>query len=58
MPNWSLETSISKSERSENFICTELSVRKLIARFEETGSVHDLPRTGRPRIHEGVVQIV
>ena len=45
----------------KNFICSESTVRKLIQRFEEmrceeTGSVADLPRSGRPMIEESVVK--
>ena len=42
----------------KNFICSESTVRKLIQRFEETGSVADLPRSGRPMIEESVVKSV
>jgi hypothetical protein len=28
------------------------TVGKLVAKFTETGSVHDLPRQGRPRVKE------
>ena len=28
------------------------TVSKLVAKFTETGSVHDLPRQGRPRVNE------
>lgn len=39
-------------------ICAESSVRHLIARFEATGSVSDLPRSGRPPVSEEVVSHV
>ena len=40
----------STEKGMSNFICSESTVRKLIQRFEATGSVHDLPRSGRSKI--------
>lgn len=35
-------------------VCSERSVRDLIAKFERTGSVTDAPRSGRPKISDDV----
>src|SRR6185437_3932504 len=39
-------------------ICTPFAVRKLVAKFERTGSVHDAPRSGRPKTAEDVAMEV
>ena len=39
-------------------ICTPLAVRKLVAKFERTGSVQDAPRSGRPKTAEDVAMEV
>ena len=34
----------------KNNICSEASVRKLIKKFEDTYSLHDAPKSGRPSV--------
>lgn len=39
-------------------ICSEATVRSLIQRFEELGTVEDRPRSGRPRVSEEAIEDV
>ena len=39
-------------------VCTPTAVRRLVAKFERTGSVHDAPRSGRPKTAEDVAMEV
>jgi transposase len=47
-----------KDHQLHEHVCKESTVRRLIARFEETGSVSDLPRSGRPSVEEETVEKV
>ena len=39
-------------------VCTPTAVRRLVAKFERTGSVHDAPRLGRSKTAEDVAMEV
>ena len=39
-------------------VCDESTIRRLVQRFEATGSVADLDRSGRPQIQEAIVDNV
>ena len=39
-------------------VCTPTAMRRLVAKFERTGSVHDAPRLGRPKTAEDVAMEV
>lgn len=41
-----------------DYVCSESTVRRLIARFESTGSVMDLQRSGRPQVGDQTVEKV
>jgi tRNA G26 N,N-dimethylase Trm1 len=40
----------NKEHGTKVFICSESTIRNLVERFFETGSVADLPKTGRPSV--------
>jgi len=48
----------NKENNRKTNVCSEGSVRHLIKRFEEVGSVADLSRSGRPRVSEEDVEKV
>ena len=48
----------SRENGLREFICCESTIRRLIKRFEETGSVQDASRSGRPRVSEEDVDII
>lgn len=48
----------SREKGPREFFCCESTVRRLIKRFEETGSVQDASRSGRLRIFEENVDII
>lgn len=49
---------LNKENNRKTNICSEATVRNLIQRFEELGSVEDRPRSGRPRVPEETIEFV
>ena len=48
----------SRVNNFKHFICSENTVTSIVNRFVETGSVHDKPRSGRPRVSEEKIEEV
>ena len=44
-----LTAGMSARDVARHFICHESAISRLLNRFQQTGNVADLPRSGRPR---------